>query len=535
MLRCILSPVSESNSFGNDINYDSDFELIKTEIAKLEDINTAFVIEKSLFILKQKSKDLRILFFLSFIYLRCKEWEAFTDIFDGLSRLVSQNYEALHPIRFRAKQQAFMWLSEQRYKDLLELRTPPECASPHITRLLSALETVKVIIDNYFPDGSPFPHAIYTTAQKWEKRIKPGAQPEKKSGKELCATTSPMPTPLTDTAAVPESGAHHSPLQTQNFVSRSVTTIAEARSGLKKYALFLIENEPKKPTGYRILRSLRWDMIEKGPRAENGRTRLEPLPEERTTFLHNCIAKNNWKKVLHTAEKLFSCGPTAYWIDLQRMSTHACISLGDDYNAVYQAICIETAHLVKRIPDIVDLSFSDGTPFCDTTTRNWIVNTIVPLFSSQNSESVSQKPVFVPETHSISETAQEEEKSINSLMAEGNVISAIETLQKIIHESGNQRNNFKRYLRLCELLIGARHSAIALPILESLDNKVARYNLHQWEPVLAVDVWCLLAKAYKNVIPNMPQASQEQLLEKQNMILHKIYRIDVRRGLSFNH
>jgi len=282
--------------------------------------------------------------------------------------------------------------------------------------------------------------------------------------------------------------------------------------------MFLIEKEPEKPLGYRLLRSLRWDIIEKAPVAEGGKTKIEALPAERKTYLLGLLSKGDWKQTLATAEKTFSSGPTQYWLDLQRISAVSCKNLGAPYESAYNAICSETALFLKRVPEIPDLCYSDGSPFCDGITREWLASDVAAAAaggkSSGGASSVQDDSIAG------------EKKEINELASSGKIEAAIQILQKKINDSGSERINFKRSIMLCNLLISAKHAEIAVSILESLNEKIDRYNLHKWEPELAIETWRLLLTTYGAIGSTLQPNKQVAIQEKQNSILNKISCID---------
>ena len=173
MLSIITTPFPGANPFGENINYDPDFDIVKNEIGKLGGIDFELLEKSAMKILEKKAKDIRVLSFLSWSYLKSGDWERFSDIYDGLGTLIEQNYDALLPERDRAKQLAFKWLAEERFTSLLEDKKPTETDYDHIARMLAGLTKIKPVLESKFPDGSPFPSALFTIVQKWEKACKP--------------------------------------------------------------------------------------------------------------------------------------------------------------------------------------------------------------------------------------------------------------------------------------------------------------------------------------------------------------------------
>jgi len=497
----IVKPIAGENPMGGNINYDADFDACKNEIGKLGGIDYALVESSCTKLLTGKSKDIRLLCFLSFVYLRDEKWEFFSDIFDGFVKLAQQNYDAMFPDRERAKQNAIKWLAEIRYNETIAEKKPAEIDYPHISRLLASLTSLKTILQEKFPEGSPFPTGLFTAVQNWEKTCKPKPKVEATSASSSTAagtTADPMDTPK------------------------------QAQTIVRKAANFLIEKEPQKPMGFRINRTLRWDIFEKSPPAENGKTQLAPPPADLATTLNTLINNKEFKPALDKAELAFSAGANHLWFGLQRLAAMACAGLGEPYKPVEQAILYETGLFVRRIPEILNLNFSDGSPFCDDVTKEWIAKSVMPLFSSESA--ASQKK----ESEENLDKVEEVKKQVAALISSNKTEAALDVLQNAIRNSSNERDNFRRSIIMCNMLLGAKQPDIALSILDSLDAKIQLYHLDKWDPDLAVDAWSIMVRVLKVARASKPAPVQATMTEKQNTILSKISQIDPKKAFSLN-
>ena len=505
-----------ANPYGENINYDSDFDVLKNEIGKLGNTDYDLVEKTSLKLLKEKSKDIRLLSFLSLVYLRREAWEHYADIFEGLASLAEQNYDGLFPDRERAKQMAFKWLSEDRYNDLLAERKPTEADYDHVARLVQALGKIKPVLESKFPEGSPFPSNIFKNAQLWEKSCKP--KPKE----------APPPLPAQPAAVAGSGAAASTTVSVTSAPAQSaepMDTPKQAQNNAKKAAAFLIEKEPQKAMGYRLMRSIRWDILEKAPPSDGSKTQLQgPQPQQRTYF-QNLLAQKDWKTALEKGEASFAGGANHLWLDLQRIIVTSCKELGDGYAAVSSAVLFETAYFLKRIPDLVSLSFSDGSPFCDDATKDWI-STEVRSVSAGDSSAASAA--------SGKDPVEEEQRKVNGLVAAGQIEDALDLVQTGIRSSANERDSFRRTIMVGSLLLKAKQPDIAISVLESLDQKITSYCLDRWEPDLAVEAWAVLVQAYKAGKVPKPQNIQLVYQEKQNTILSKISQIDPRKAFVLN-
>jgi len=75
--------------------------------------------------------------------------------------------------------------------------------------------------------------------------------------------------------------------------------------------------------------------------------------------------------------------------------------------------------------------------------------------------------------------------------------AALDLLQNAIRNSSNERDNFRRSILVCTLLMSAKQPDIALSILESLAEKIQLYHLDKWDPDLAVEAWSIMVKCSK--------------------------------------
>jgi type VI secretion system protein VasJ len=498
LLLLITAPIPGDNPMGQNINYDSDFDVIKAEIGKLGEIDCDAIEKAALTILKEKSKDIRVMAFFSFVLLRNERWEELADVFDGFAKLAAQNFDIMFPDRERAKEQGIKWLNETRFADMVASRAPSGKDYPNVVRLRDSLAGIKPVLEQKFPQTMAFPAVLFSAVQKWEVSTKPKPQQQQ-------TTASSAGGPATS-----------------GQTAETVETPAQAQANGRKTALFLIEKEPVKPMGYRLLRALRWDILEKVPPAESGKTQVQGPSNEQRAFFQGVTSKNDWQNALLGCQKAFASGGNHLWIDLQRISVISCKNLGNTFDTVKGAILYETALFIKRLPGVQNLNFNDNTPFCDAATKDWIEKEVQPFLSmsggiSGQTPNKSEKDGFSIESESA---------KVKDLVGLGKIEQALDFLHSQIQESRSERDNFRRSILLGHLLVTNKRPDIALAILESLDDKISKYNLEKWDPALAVEAWLLLYEAYKVAKVAKPQNTQIVISEKQNTILQKISRAD---------
>ena len=297
-----MKTVFRENDCGSDLNYDSDFEAIKQEVSKSEGIDYGFVEEKAHYILNNKSKDIRVFSYLALCYLKKGDWCLFCDLFEALTHLCKERFDALFPKRLHGKRRAFKWLDESKFTEMLESTTVSSVAHDQMSRLVSVLDILRDSLSLNFTDSSPFPEKLYAFAKKWQKLTE----------QKLAEVSQPINNKELSEKYVPKEST------TINVLSdESVETTKAAIDSIRKCALFLIDKEPHKSAGYRLMRIVRWGNIEMVPFAEGSITRIEPPPQERREYLISLLEKRDYKTALAHSEKMFSSGNTLFWLELQ--------------------------------------------------------------------------------------------------------------------------------------------------------------------------------------------------------------------------
>lgn len=504
VLSLITTPISDAVPFGANINYEPVFDTLKNEIGKPGNLDLGVIEASATFLLKHKAKDVRAIAFLAYVYLRKDKWEELADLAAGLLDICEKDFDALQPDRERAKHLGFKWFSEERFTAALADKKPSEADHDHLVRLLASLNGLKPILEKKFSDSPPFPSEFIKSAGSWEKASAP--KPVEHVPSAAGATT--VGTGSTATAPGPMDTPKH------------------AQQLGRKAALFLIEKEPLKPMGYRLIRSIRWDIIERMPPAEAGKTQLPgPVPQQRT-YLENLVEQKDWKTALEKAEGAFAAGSNHLWLDLQRIIVTAAKNLGEHYAAVQSAVLAETAFFIHRLPDIATLNFSDSTPFCSEATKVWLVSDeIVAIFSAAGNAA----PVVL--AAAPSDPVEEDRIKAEVLAAAGKIDDAIDLVQSGIRTSRCERDSFRRSILVGSLLLKAKQPDIAVSVLEMVDQKAMAYNISMWEPDLAAEAWGVLIGAYKAAKAGKPQNVLVSLQDRQNTILSKLSYLDPKKAL----
>jgi type VI secretion system protein VasJ len=431
--------------------------------------------------------------------------------------LLEKDYDNFHPVRERAKQMAFKWLSEDKYTYSIAEMEPGEAEYEHIVRLIDALGKLKPILEEKFPNGAPFPLSLLREAQKWERSCKPKVQEEKPAPEEKSASQPQPQNP--GTSPQQSSSTTSNPASSSDSISEPMETPKQIQGIARRIALGLIEKDPTLAMGYRLLRTSRWDIIEAEPPSNGGQTQLPAPASQQRTYFQHLLSQKEWKTALEKSEAAFASRANHFWIDLQRIAATASKELGEAYAAVHNAILFETAYFIKRVPDVAGLTFADGTAFCDDATKDWITDEVLGVVKSDGEN-----------TGGIQDKVDEEQRQVNALVSAGQMEDALDFAQRNIRNSSVERDNFRRMIMVGTILLKAKQPDLAIALLESLDEMIEKYKVDKWEPTLAVEAWSVLAHAYSSGKAQKPQNIQVALAEKQKSIISKISHLDPKQA-----
>ncbi|MBT8341149.1 MAG: type VI secretion system protein TssA, partial [Desulfatitalea sp.] len=377
------APVSEANPAGEDVRYDSDFEMVQTEIDKLSSptasgqVDWSLVAKKSAEILQAKSKDMTVAGYLCVAGLHTRNIDGFDDGVAILRDMVEAYWDILYPKkkRMRGRVAAVAWWLERCEPELHKIKPAP-LSREQVTRMTENLKALDAFLGENMPDAPvlrPLVRLVEALPVK-EEAPPPEAAP---AGTEkpadlpapVAAVAKAPAAPTAAAAAAAESsgadmnGAINSPVQ-----ARRAAEAAFQR--LRQVSLFLLANDLKNPSAFRFRRIAAWVNVTALPPHADGDTQIPPPAPQVTTALAALREEGNLEAFVQNAEQKLS--QFIFWFDINRMVVETLNDLGAGYAKAIDAVCEETAYLLTRLPGIEALRFSDGTPFADDPTRKWL-------------------------------------------------------------------------------------------------------------------------------------------------------------------
>ncbi len=516
------APISAKNPSGESVRYDPEFEQLQAEVQKLENfsgepVDWKQVVALSKSILQSKSKDLLI---SSYLILGLLETQGIPGLSNGLACLegiISQHWPSLFPVekRLKARINALTWLSEKAGANISRIPPVQENAEM-ITVCGEQVKGLEALLEEKIGPESPELTELYRAIQEQLNRLSAAKRDTGGAGMEEKVKPEAKPVPAISGIAIN--------LETKEDAKRA---IRESFSTLKRVVLFTRSQDPTNPLSYRLIRSLTWCEIDNPPPADNGKSRIPSPPNQLRDRLQSLIEQSAWKELVSQTESKVAEFP--FWLDLHRMSETALASLGADYAKARQALKSELATLLIRLPDLIELEFSDGTPFASETTQNWISTDILPADNVESAK--DEKSVEVATSSDESDFPDEIRTKSRQLLQEGKLKDALSLVQEASRSASTQRQRFFIQLELVNLCLEAGQVKAALAHLEMLDDQIARFSLDTWEPQLASQVLQIYLRTLKRALKESKQPAPE-LSRSADVVYSRLCKLDVLAGLN---
>jgi type VI secretion system protein VasJ len=261
-----------------------------------------------------------------------------------------------------------------------------------------------------------------------------------------------------------------------------------------------------------------WSSVEALPPANEGQTRITPPPAQVKNILSELRNKGDHENLIRSAEARLS--QFIFWIDLNRFVSEGLANLGEKYQKAKEVVHQETAFLLYRLPGLEHLCFSDGTPFADSETKQWLKEITLKGGGVEEVSSTAFSLPTLQERHPI----EKEMEAAQALIKKGKLLEAIEGLQQKFKQSISQREKLLWRLALTQLLVKNKQVKIALPHLDQILKEVDFYKLEEYDPELAI-------KSLKVVWMGFSSQSDQASKEKASGVLQRIAKLDLTEAI----
>ncbi|VVP58980.1 hypothetical protein PS870_05946 [Pseudomonas fluorescens] len=461
-----LQPVSDDSRVGEDPGYDDDFQRMREEVNKLSGADTERVIQLAEKLLTHTCKDLRVGTYYLWARLH-KDGEA--GLAEGLTLLAAllERYAAqVLPARPNSRKMALEWLASSKVLDSLSLY--PEVVRSEAEATVAALAWLEQGLEAWPQDQRPALGALYGALS---------ARLARSGGVN---------------ALVPQHSASHE-LNVQNTQTAvpSAMVIKSGRDLLdsgRVLAGYLREQPQGWLAAHRLMKSLRWDTLHQAPPlAANGHTRLESPRGEYRAQLQRLYLQQSWTELLDLAERMYAEAVNHFWLDLQWYLYQALSKQTSPQNDWADIVKRDLGMFIERLPGLELLNWSDGTPFADQTTRDWITQHV----------SGNRAQQWLPEPKVVVSTGHAEILSLEGealALADSDGVEA--ALAWLAARPDAQTGRQRWLLRLLMARVAEQYakSDLAMHLLGELDASAQHHALAAWEPELNFEVKARLLK-----------------------------------------
>ncbi|WMY76057.1 type VI secretion system protein TssA [Buttiauxella selenatireducens] len=453
-----LTPVSETLPVGEDPGYDDHFQQMREEVNKLSGADTARVCELAEKLLTTTCKDVRVATYYIWARLHTDGESGLAEGLTLLAGLLQRFGDALHPQRANSRKLALEWLAGSRVLDSLSLY--PEVVKADFERITGALALIEECVTGWDDAARPQFSGLYAAL---ENRLAQSGGPD---------------------AVIPQNSGTPTVSNTSTADAPSLKAVTSGRDLLDQARLLAkyLHDQPNGwLSGHHLMKSIRLDTLHELPALDAvGRTRLAPPKPENRAVLKRLYLQQSWLELLEQTDSLFAQGVNHLWLDLQWYVHQALTKAGAPYEGWADIIKQDLNGLLARLPGLEGLAFSDGTPFADEVTMNWIHQQVTM------SAGWSDNSAAPASTAGDDDILQLEPEALAQADSEG-IEAALNWLQ---NRPGTRTPRHQWLLRLLMARVAEQYGKndMALHLLCELDGNASTLTLTQWEPELLFEV-----------------------------------------------
>ncbi|MES3036204.1 MAG: type VI secretion system protein TssA [Gemmatimonadota bacterium] len=254
------------------------------------------------------------------------------------------------------------------------------------------------------------------------------------------------------------------------------TSEADAGARVVVAARFLRRANPLEPAPYALMRALRWRALGPADPETNApaAARLHAPPTSERARLKGFLLEERHEDLLDGVEELMGSTSGGAWLDAQRWALDSAQALGDAYAPVVHMMRSALRQLLADYPGLPHAMLLDDTPVANAETLAWLDRAGL-LGGSQRS--VERPPLDgMPSAphRPMLERARAE-------VSGGRLDRGVALLMADVVRERSERARFLRRLELVTVLVDAKRSDIAMPIVEELLDQVESHKLDSWE------------------------------------------------------
>ncbi|MDH0344476.1 type VI secretion-associated protein [Chromobacterium haemolyticum] len=488
-----LKPISDASPCGEDLSHDDEFLALKEEATRLSGMNAQLALAHAETLLKTRGKDLRVAAYYAFTRLRQDGVAGLADGLELSAALLERYPDTVWPRQPARRRNALEWLASERFTNQLSVLADDDDAAWR--RAAAAL----LLVQRLSADSEAPPQRLETLGRCLQPRLQAA---------DAGHAAMDMPVPAAVGAATPPAGADE------------VGSWRELLEQARRMAVFLRQQPEGQAAALRLLRAVRWEALSSPPPGDaDGRSRLPPPRAELRQQLKRLLLQQQWRDLSERVESAFAEGANHWWLDLQRYAWLARQHDGEMGAPLAELIRDDVQRLCQRLPGVEKLSFSDGSPFAEDATLEWLAQWRRPETSVLAAPAADERGDW-PET----------ETQAHAIAAQQGLPAAFAWVQALPAIAGG-REFCLRQLLLARLAERHGRAEMAIHLLEALLRQADGHQLDIWEPQLAFELLAQLARLLRQRMQRK-DADRSGLAQQLEQLNARLAALDPARALA---
>lgn len=474
-LEALLAPISPDHPSGNNERYNEAFEQARAQAKRLDDQlsdkepDWEITLDRSLDLLEHTTKDLNL---AAFVTLAKYEYKGLQGLGDGLllvAELIERFWDTIHPqprntTNFKRRSSPLSWLNKHVEKRL-QAYDVQRTDGPDIARLDKVVARYAHVCNTRFERAAPPTRSLLEITQRLSvshkdlstppvepatpAEVGPGTTPPQSPSPKPQGPTPSSPAPTSTTIQPPE--LQKAPVEDLDSASDYLSKVGNS---LTELASALRQNDATHGLSYRLHRQGVWMHLTASPPTTRGnKTSIPPLPDQVRQQLETLLKHENWTHLLDEAESRL--GKFRFSLDLHRYVVLALKGVGQANRAI-ASVQGELCALLKRMPTLLDLEFSNGTPLADAQTKAWILREVI---SRPGTQTGSQAPATETWWEPVDQAMESGEKDLTVASMQTALRSSPDQIQ-FVQRALKGANELRSIPGLSLLLAHLAHEAV---------------------------------------------------------------------------
>jgi type VI secretion system protein VasJ len=506
-LEPLLAPIN--GGVGDDISYDEAFEAVKNEIDKQNSfdggtIDWSTIQSNSESLLEDRSKDFRVALYWAAARAQSKTTrgvlEGIVLLLDLSKAFWSDMYPALK--RPRARGNLCAWYAELT-GPVIQGLSPQPAERGAVDGLDKAFNELDGLLAEGLGEAYPGMMQIRDAVRGLVHRAPAEAPPPPPPPPPPPARAEPAPVSAQAQSSEVSYAAYEAPAPHDTGVPAAAgigwsaddivdgdtayRALSELVPLIHRAGDVMLGMNPASVDGFRLNRAASWLLIAGAPYNEGGQTQIEGPREHVVSGLAEMAAGGDWMGLMNAALQVGAEFPL--WLDHVRYLATALENLGGDFEIAAKVIVAELGALLARAPELVDLSFVDGTPFANEETRAWAASASAKPAGGGAASRSSGGGGRSPVDKAVADA--------DAAAAEGDVAKAIQVLARAVTQAQAPAHRFRARLELGKLCLRNSLFDIARAQLEGLERLAEDHRLAAWDPELCVEMYANLYRVRK--------------------------------------